>query len=573
MPLFNENIPDSEFVVDPTYLPDDKKWIAAIAGFKQTGERNAFGKVARFLPGFGSFTRNGMAQQFKGDGFNTFLENVNDNKTSDHAASMAGIGGLIMAGGTLSELIAPGNPLGISAIGQGAKMTMSGAAGVTNDVNLSDDWGSSFHPMKKGGEMKHWWDGDEDLAMIDKKTGRHVGDISYGERVMSKSDNLKMKELKEDGKIGDLGRFVAKAMDRQPDYEEEEGLMEAKKGGVLSAEKAKQILKDGTVYGKPISKRQRKFFGFVANGGDPKKYKSEPIEYANGATIIDMGGGRSYNNPWDTAEKISTQLGGPEQIFNAAQFLMGMQGTKGDLPEFKEPDAWSQYLLQLHKDATMGFTGPEAGAIQNANERKLTAGLNYAHETSGGNGAFSVGDASRFAGDYIDHAMKFAAANAEMKRKSQQVYGNALLQDVNMDKENFMRKYEEKLREKTAAGDLARTGLQSMINQMDYSKNYGPGSINNQYLKSLIEVNKNLSGLDYGAILKAVFDKDPAAVTGTPPAAADATVVSTVPKVQSAFLPPSLLNSEIERSPILPEDPLWYLNYGNYNPQSQLPTH
>jgi len=569
MPLFNENIPDSQFVVDPTYLPDDKKWIAALSGFKQTGERNNFGKVARFLPGFGSITRHGMAQQFKGDGFNTFLENVNDNKASDHAASMAGVGALITAGGALSEILAPGNPLGISAIGQGAKMTMSGAAGATNDVNLSDDWGSSFHPMKKGGEMKHWWDGDEDLAMIDKKTGRHVGDISYGERVMSKSDNRKMKDLKEEGDPTALGKFVAKAMDRQPDHEEEKGLMEAKKGGELSAEKAKQILKDGTVYGKPISKRQRKFFGFVAGGGDPKKYKQDPIEYASGATIIDMGGGRSYNNPWDTAEKISTQLGGPEQIFNAAQFLMGMQGTKGDLPEFKKPDAWSQYLLQLHKDATMGFTGAEAGAIKDANERALTAGLNFAHETSGGNGAFSVGDASRFAGDYMSRAMKFAAANADMKRRSQQAYGNALLQDVSMDKENFIRKYEEKLREKTAAGDLAKTGLQSMINQMDYSKNYGPGSINDQYLKSLIEVNKKLSGMDISAWLKGLVPEDKAAT----PVTAAAPVMPTVPKLQSPFLPPSLLNSEIERSPILPEDPLWYLNYGNYNPQSQLPTH
>lgn len=42
----------------------------------------------------------------------------------------------------------------------------------------------------------------------------------------------------------------------------------------LSAKKAKKILKDGTVQGHPLTKKQKGFFGLIAGGGKPTKKKS-----------------------------------------------------------------------------------------------------------------------------------------------------------------------------------------------------------------------------------------------------------------------------------------------------------
>jgi hypothetical protein len=39
-----------------------------------------------------------------------------------------------------------------------------------------------------------------------------------------------------------------------------------------SKEKAKEILKDGTVRGKPITKKQRGLMGVIASGKKPKGY-------------------------------------------------------------------------------------------------------------------------------------------------------------------------------------------------------------------------------------------------------------------------------------------------------------
>lgn len=662
--LFNENVPESQFMIDPTYLPDDMKWLAAMQGFKQTGERNMFGKVARFIPGFGKSTRNAM-QRAGADQYDTFWGNVEDNRESDASAGKVGTGAALGIAGALTEVVAPGNPFGMSMLSSGAKTAMAGVGGVSNDVNLADDWGTSFHPMAKGGQA-NWWEGAEDLAMIDKETGKHVGDISYGERVMSKKDNAKMKELKAKGDHKALGKFVAKAMDEQPDFSTGKGQM--KKGGELTPRKAKEILASGKVYGRAITERQRKFFERVAAGkvpeyagggpiakpifasspsdprlqayndsmylynrsmlldkffsqngvdpailesnyvnpvqamSDPKPFerlgwptpqsvKSLPIrgsedkidfpiykkptqpvmlrpalkeggeikKYADGAEIIDMGGGRSYNNPADVLKGISNGLGGPEQLFNVAQFLTGMLGTRGNLPEFDKPDEWTQYLLELRREATHGFSGAEEGQFRNDSERALTAGLNYARETSGGNGAFAVGDASRFAGDYMDRALKFASANAEMKRRSQERYGQALLADIAMDKDAFALKYDEDLRKKTAAGDLANTGLQSVINQVDFNKNFGPGSLNEQYLQSLIDLNKRLGGMDTSGWLENLIPKK-----------AEAQVAAVAPYQSPNGLAPDMS----ERSPILPQDNLWYLDSKEqYDPLTGYPKH
>ncbi|MBI4009130.1 hypothetical protein HY357_02765 [Candidatus Roizmanbacteria bacterium] len=48
------------------------------------------------------------------------------------------------------------------------------------------------------------------------------------------------------------------------------GKMSSKKGHKLTSAKAKKILSDGTVRGKKLTGKQKKFFGAVAGGQKPK---------------------------------------------------------------------------------------------------------------------------------------------------------------------------------------------------------------------------------------------------------------------------------------------------------------
>jgi hypothetical protein len=42
----------------------------------------------------------------------------------------------------------------------------------------------------------------------------------------------------------------------------------------LTAEKARKILSDGSVNGKPLTAKQKKYFGMIAGGGKPREEHS-----------------------------------------------------------------------------------------------------------------------------------------------------------------------------------------------------------------------------------------------------------------------------------------------------------
>mgnify|MGYP001561261544 CR=1 FL=1 len=54
-------------------------------------------------------------------------------------------------------------------------------------------------------------------------------------------------------------------------YKMQVGNLPTDMGGPLSSAKAREILHDGTVHGKPITDRQRRYFGAVASGKARKK--------------------------------------------------------------------------------------------------------------------------------------------------------------------------------------------------------------------------------------------------------------------------------------------------------------
>jgi len=48
----------------------------------------------------------------------------------------------------------------------------------------------------------------------------------------------------------------------------------------LSKSKAKKMLEENEAQGKPLTKRQKRFFGFIAGGGTPTRLKKRPKKKA-----------------------------------------------------------------------------------------------------------------------------------------------------------------------------------------------------------------------------------------------------------------------------------------------------
>jgi len=65
------------------------------------------------------------------------------------------------------------------------------------------------------------------------------------------------------------------------DLEEIEVTPQYDSSGSVSSEKAKEILRHGTIRGKGITDKQKRYFGFIAGGGKPKYHASGYIPYAH----------------------------------------------------------------------------------------------------------------------------------------------------------------------------------------------------------------------------------------------------------------------------------------------------
>jgi hypothetical protein len=105
-------------------------------------------------------------------------------------------------------------------------------------------------------------------------------------------------------------------------------------GGQVSSEKAKEILRDGTVHGQPLSDKQKRYFGWIA-GGAKKAY----------------GG-------W-TQEGFMMQAGGnaglsAEDYYKASAELSYYKNKLNDQLKAKNPDAYTQYFQGLQGARSAG---------------------------------------------------------------------------------------------------------------------------------------------------------------------------------------------------------------------------
>lgn len=80
----------------------------------------------------------------------------------------------------------------------------------------------------------------------------------------SKKEGKKLQQQIKDINTSGMPRTVGKA-NMTPN------VMSFGKGGSLSIAKAKEILRDGTANGKKLTEKQKRYFGFIAGGGKPKK--------------------------------------------------------------------------------------------------------------------------------------------------------------------------------------------------------------------------------------------------------------------------------------------------------------
>lgn len=111
-------------------------------------------------------------------------------------------------------------------------------------------------------------------------------------------------------------------------------------GGPLTAEGAKEMLRDGTAHGKKLTDKQKRYFGYIAGGGKPEaKYgvdlpETKGLPTRKGATI-EAEGGEVYQQPDGNIIKIDDNSPSHEQggvpINNVERVLEDTSTTRKDV--------------------------------------------------------------------------------------------------------------------------------------------------------------------------------------------------------------------------------------------------
>lgn len=125
------------------------------------------------------------------------------------------------------------------------------------------DKAEKIHEMMDGGKTKKA--PKKKVATLNEKDGEEVR-LSNGE--------YKFTPEQRDEIVKELGEDVLEML--APEAEEY-------KDGGLTSMKAKEILKDGTVHGKALTDKQKRYMGWIAGGGKPGMYKGGEVDgYAKG---------------------------------------------------------------------------------------------------------------------------------------------------------------------------------------------------------------------------------------------------------------------------------------------------
>jgi hypothetical protein len=188
-----------------------------------------------------------------------------------------------------------------------------------------------------------------------------------------------------------------------------------------------------------------------------------------------------------------------EALAYGAMGLMGMGDAKTPLPERTDEisEAILSYTANLKRMSEMGLKPEEEAKLKDDLAGAYQEGIDQLVRASNGNRNVVLGNMGTLNKNRLDAIGNMAVMDVMKKDAAYEKYGKALEYVQNFNTTKAMDNHKIKLdaaKEKRAAGAaLASTGFSSMLAELQHQKDNGPGSINHQYMKSMMV---QLTGID-----------------------------------------------------------------------------
>lgn len=162
--------------------------------------------------------------------------------------------------------------------------------------------------------------------------------------------------------------------------------------------------------------------------------------------------------------------------------IMGSDAANTELPERDEvvSDALLRYTNELKRISQQGLSPEEEAYAKNNLRDSYAVGLDTIVRASGGNRNVVLGNASRLDAQMQRGLMDLSLADFQKREKALYQYGEAVkyINEVDLNKQiaNNERAYQNAVATKEAGAQLMSSGIQSLLDNIQYYKENAPGS-------------------------------------------------------------------------------------------------
>jgi hypothetical protein len=161
-------------------------------------------------------------------------------------------------------------------------------------------------------------------------------------------------------------------------------------------------------------------FGMMANtASQPNNFN-----FANPSNPI----GYSYKETQATPQFATPNKWGylASALPGVLQTIYGLSQSDQTLPQFHEPAAYSNYVNEMQKMSTQGFSPAENALYNRDLQNTYDLGLQKVKQYSGGNGATVLSNLSALSNSMNEAKLKGAAEDKQLQRQNMLNYGSAL---------------------------------------------------------------------------------------------------------------------------------------------------
>lgn len=181
----------------------------------------------------------------------------------------------------------------------------------------------------------------------------------------------------------------------------------------------------------------------------------------------------------------------PNDIINSdiadlGKLAIGAYGATRPISSYSKPQNWTDYLNRVKELSYQGLTPEEISLATSSADRGYASDINNINNAAGGNASVVLGNYGRAAQSFYHNKANLATQDAIMHRQNLLNYGGAVGQDANMDRQIFLDKLSQEQENKKSGAALASDALYNLSNRAMYNKQYGEGSVYQNWLNAQI---------------------------------------------------------------------------------------